>query len=68
MPPAPLCKESGPPDESYTVNFCITASPAGAQVSVAIRPVEGSTDVVSDDPGVHSLTFFHEEEHLCFGL
>ena len=33
MPPAPMCKESGPPDASYTVNLCVTASPAGIQVA-----------------------------------
>jgi hypothetical protein len=60
---APVCKESSPPDESYTVNLCITVSADGTRVD-GNQTIEGSIDVAGNDPGVQSLTFFLDGEHL----
>jgi hypothetical protein len=62
-PPAPICKESGPPDGSYTVNLCITVSGDGAQLGDH-QTIEGSITVTGNDPDVQSLTFFLDGEHL----
>jgi hypothetical protein len=62
-PPAAMCEESGPPEGSYTVNLCITVSGDGVQLS-GHQTVEGSFTVTGNNPGVQSLTFFLDGEHL----
>src|SRR5215217_9693115 len=61
--PTPTCLSSGPPDGSYLVNLCIAVSGDRAQLG-GDQNVEASIDVVGNDPGVQSLTFFLDGEHL----
>ncbi len=59
----PTCLSSSPPTGIYRVNVCLTTPVNGDQLA-GNQTFQGSVSVSGDNPGVRSLTFFLDAQHL----
>jgi hypothetical protein len=60
---AATCQQSGPADNSYTVNVCF-AAPSDGSSAIGPTSVSATASVTGTSPGIRRMTFYLDGEHL----